>query len=118
MGWSMGQQGKGSGASRAEDARKDKYKRVFGVLFNITKVINSEVELGGLLSFIAREACSLVGADSCSIMLLDEARQELLSKAAHGLTPEEEAEITFKVGEGVAGWVVQRSRPARIDDVQ
>jgi len=66
---------------------------------------------------VARDACDLVGAESCSVMLVDGARQVLSCYAAHGLTPEEIREIRFRVGEGIAGSAVADRRSLRVDDV-
>lgn len=92
------------------------YKRIFGVLFQLTKLVNSGAGLPDLLRAVATNAVELTGGESCSILLLDEAHQELLCKASHGLRPEEEAEIRFKVGQGVAGWVAEHGAPARLGD--
>jgi diguanylate cyclase (GGDEF)-like protein len=94
-----------------------KYKRIFGVLFHLTKLVNSGAPLPELLRAVAGAAADLVGAGTCSIMLLDEARTELLSKAAHGLGPDAELDLRFKMGEGVAGWVAEHAAPALISDV-
>lgn len=98
------------------EVSKGSYKRILGVLFHLTKLVNEGVPLNELLQAVARASVDLVGADSCSIMLLDESRQELLSKASHGLTPEEEDKIAFKVGEGIAGWVAEHAAPALVPD--
>jgi len=99
------------------EVSKSKYKRIFSVLFQLTKKVNESAPLNDLLRSVAQAATELVEANSCSIMLLDELRCELLSKASFGLTPEEEERITFRIGEGVAGWVVERGAPALIADV-
>lgn len=96
---------------------KGQYKRIFTVLFQLTKKVNEGGALADLLKMVAEAATELIGADSCSIMLLDESGRELLSKAAHGLTPEEEEKITFEVGRGIAGWVVEHGSPALVADV-
>ena len=94
-----------------------RYRRIFEVLAGISNTIAQGVALDPLIEFIARETLGLVGADSCSVMLLDDPRTELLCRASCGLSPEESREITFRVGEGVAGWVAQKGEAARIDDV-
>jgi diguanylate cyclase (GGDEF)-like protein len=50
-------------------------------------------------------------------MLLDAPRQRLLAKAAYGLRTERMHTLSFAVGEGVAGWVVEHREPALIADV-
>ena len=94
------------------------YQRLFSVLFEITKAINSGMELTHLLRRIAGEVVDLIGANSCSIMLLDEERHELLCKASRGLSPEDEDRLSFKMGEGVAGWVASHGAAALIPDVR
>jgi diguanylate cyclase (GGDEF)-like protein len=94
-----------------------RYRRIFEVLASISNTIAQGVDLDPLIALIARETLGLVSADSCSVMLLDEHRTELLCRAACGLSPDEQRGITFRVGEGVAGWVAARGEPARIDDV-
>src|SRR5579884_2586243 len=88
-----------------------RYKRIFGVLFQLTKLVNSGAALPDLLRAVSTSAVDLTGADACSIMLLDEAREELLCKASFGLREDEEAEIRFRVGQGVAGWVAEHGAP-------
>lgn len=94
-----------------------RYRRIFAVLSAISNTIAQGVGLDALIGLIARETVGLVQADSCSIMLFDEQRTELLCRAACGLSPEEMRAISFRVGEGVAGWVAQHGEPARIADV-
>jgi diguanylate cyclase (GGDEF)-like protein len=86
-------------------------------LFEIGKLIGSELDPGVLLSRIAELICQLIAARACSVMLLDAERKRLLAKAAYGLRAERMQALSFRVGEGVAGWVVERGEPALIADV-
>jgi diguanylate cyclase (GGDEF)-like protein len=86
-------------------------------LFEIGKLIGSDLDPGILLSRIAELVCQLIDAKACSIMLLDANRKRLLAKAAYGLRTERMHTLSFRVGEGVAGWVVERGEPALISDV-
>lgn len=100
------------------EASQGRYRRVVSTLFHLTKVVNSGASLHALLAAVAEASPSLVGADSCSLMLLDESRTALLTKAASGLSADEEANITFQIGEGVAGWVAEHAAPALIPEVE
>lgn len=100
------------------DQNQDKYQRTVSSLYEITKVINSGEDLEYVLRFVSREIVSILQAETASVMLLDESGKELLSRASFGLTEEEERYIVFKVGEGVAGWVVENGQPARIPNVR
>ncbi len=86
-------------------------------LFEIGKLIGSDLDPGILLSRIAELMCQLIDAKSCSVMLLDAKRERLLAKAAYGLRTERMHSLSFRVGEGVAGWVVEHGESALIDDV-
>jgi diguanylate cyclase (GGDEF)-like protein len=74
------------------------------------------VELGELATAVARDACALVEAESCSVMLLDTSRKVLSFYAAHGLTSDEVRQIRFGVGEGIAGASVAEKRAVRVED--
>jgi len=87
------------------------------VLFEIGKLVGSDLDPGILMSRIAELICQLVGAKACSVMLLDADRKRLLAKAAYGLRTERMHTLSFKVGEGIAGWVVEKGEPALINDV-
>ncbi|HEV8320408.1 MAG TPA: sensor domain-containing diguanylate cyclase [Myxococcota bacterium] len=97
--------------------RAVRMRRSFRALFEIAKALAADLTLEDLLRQVAREACTLVEATACSIMLFDQSRKRLLTAAAHGLTVAEEREISFALGEGVAGWVAEHGTPARIADV-
>src|SRR5580698_4524965 len=87
------------------------------VLFEIGKLVGSDLDPGILLSRIAELVCQMINAKSCSVMLLDGDRKRLLAKAAYGLRTERMHTLSFAIGEGVAGWVVQTGEPALIADV-
>jgi diguanylate cyclase (GGDEF)-like protein len=87
------------------------------ILFEIGKVVGSASNLGALLAEISQLVTDLVGADACSIMLLDDTKSVLLGKAAYGLERDRIDTISFRVGEGVAGWVAKSGEPALIADV-
>lgn len=87
------------------------------VLFEIGKLVGSDLEPGVVLSRISELICQMVGAKACSVMLLDADRRRLLAKAAYGLRTERVHSLSFAVGEGVAGWVVERGDPVLITDV-
>ncbi len=95
----------------------DALEKLPAALFEIGKLIGSDLDPGILLSRIAELICQLIDAKACSVMLLDADRKRLLAKAAYGLRTERMHTLSFAVGEGVAGWVVERGTSALIDDV-
>ena len=99
------------------EVSQGRYQRIFGVLFALTKLVNTGASLPELLRAVAVHAVELLGADSCSVMMLDDARTALLCKASHGLDPAGDDALHFALGEGVAGWVAEHAVPARIGEV-
>ena len=95
----------------------DGLNKLPAALFEIGKLVGSDLDPGILLSRIAELICELISAKACSVMLLDADRKRLLAKAAYGLRTERMHSLSFRVGEGVAGWVVERGESALIDDV-
>lgn len=84
-------------------------------LFEISKTLMSEVELGKLFDAILEIVCKETEADSVSLMLLDEARQELVVKAARGPSLGRNNGHE-KVGQGIAGWVASSAEPLMISE--
>jgi two-component system cell cycle response regulator len=95
----------------------DGLQKLPAALFEIGKLIGSDLDPGILLSRIAELVCQLIDAKACSVMLLDADRKRLLAKAAYGLRTERMHSLSFRVGEGVAGWVVEKGEAALISDV-
>ena len=97
--------------------KPDQLARLPQVLFEIGKAIGSDENLGTLLRRISELVCGMAGAEGCSIMLLDTAGERLQGKAASGLARTDLSGMSFRLGEGVAGWVAQHGEAALIDDV-
>jgi diguanylate cyclase (GGDEF)-like protein len=95
----------------------DGLQKLPAALFEIGKLFGSELDPGILLARIAELMCQLLEAKACSVMLLDADRKRLLAKAAYGLRTERMQSLSFRVGEGVAGWVVEHGEPALIGQV-
>jgi diguanylate cyclase (GGDEF)-like protein len=95
----------------------EELQKLPAALFEIGKLIGSELDPGTLLSRISELICQLIDAKACSVMLLDADRKRLLAKAAYGVRTERMQSLSFRVGEGVAGWVVEHGEPALIADV-
>jgi diguanylate cyclase (GGDEF)-like protein len=95
----------------------DLLSRIPDILYRIGKVFGSDKSLSVTLSNISELVTELSGADACSIMLADSERKLLLGKAAYGLLRADFSEVSFRYGEGIAGWVAQNSLSALVTDV-
>lgn len=90
--------------------------RIYRCVAELNQVMNRGVELSVLLETIARETALLLGADTTSVLLLDNHQERLVCSASQGLSPAERDAVAFRPGEGVAGWVVAHGQPALIAD--
>jgi GAF domain-containing protein len=80
--------------------------------------LNSLLSLPELLAAIMKTATGLMDAETSSILLLDEARNELTFEVATGDPAAEVAQMRVPADRGVAGWVLENRKPAVVNDVQ
>src|SRR6185436_4523725 len=58
--------------------------RLFESLASVSRIINATLNLDDALEAVTREACRLMGAKLCSLLLLDDSREWLDLRASHG----------------------------------
>lgn len=81
-------------------------------------VVGSSEAFRELLAAIVEVARSIFGAKASSILLLDEATEELVFEAVVGEGEGELLGMRFPAGHGVAGWVLATRTPLILEDVQ
>lgn len=91
--------------------------RAIETLSKISGAIVSDKYLEEILHLIVTVTAELLSSRTVSIMLLDEARQELLIKATQSLSEEYRRKPNIKVGESVSGRAVKEKRPIQVLDV-
>src|ERR1035441_3365379 len=77
------------------------------VFHQLTRSLNSSFDLDTILRTILEHMERLIEAELWTLLMLDEARQELSYALAAGGEVEALRDLRVKVGEGVAGWVVE-----------
>ena len=92
--------------------------RLFEALVHVGQIINSTLNLDDALQVITREACQLMEAKMCSVLLLDETREWLDLKASFGAGKAYVKKPRVGVGESLLGMVVRRKKPAQVLNVQ
>jgi signal transduction histidine kinase len=75
------------------------------------------LELEQLLDALLVRTRELLGADTCAILLLDKATDELVARAAVGLEEEVDRVVRIPVGMGFAGRIAADRAPVVLDDV-
>ena len=79
--------------------------------------LNSTLNLPDLLHAIMDTATDLLGAETSSLLMLDEATNELSFEVATGEAGEGVKELRVPADRGIAGWVLREDAPAIVNDV-
>jgi GAF domain-containing protein len=87
-------------------------------LLEISSLLNSTLKLDELLGQIMTSATELTGAETSSLLLLDEDGDELTITVATGAPGEAVMRGRVPSGEGIAGWVVEHGEPAVVADAK
>lgn len=87
-------------------------------LLEITRQLNSTLELGTLLNRIVAAATELVNTEQASILLLDPATGELRFEAASNLSGSAMAAIPVPMEGSLAGWVATHGQPVMVNDAR
>ncbi len=92
--------------------------RLFESLASVSRTINSTLNLDEALRVITREACVLMRARMCSLMMLDESGDWLDLRASYGAGKAYLKKPRLSVEESVLGVVVRRKKPLQLENVQ
>jgi signal transduction histidine kinase len=92
--------------------------RLFESLVSVGQTINSPLNLDDALEVITREACLLMEAKMCSLLLLDESREWLDLRACHGAGAAYLNRPRLGMAESLLGVVVRRKKPLQVENVQ
>jgi diguanylate cyclase (GGDEF)-like protein len=84
----------------------------------IGKALASTLDLQKILQTVMEKISDLLQPDTWSLLMLDEAAQELHFEIAIGAGADKLKDVRLKVGEGIAGWVAQTGEPVLVEDVK
>jgi K+-sensing histidine kinase KdpD len=88
-----------------------------GRLQAVTDAALAHLQLDDLLAALLERTRQILEVDTCAILLLDEATDELVARAALGIEEEVERGVRIPVGAGFAGTIAARKQPVILDDV-
>ena len=91
---------------------------LFESLASVSRTINSTLNLEEALRAITREACVLMRARMCSLMMLDESREWLDLRASHGAGEAYLKKPRLSVEESFLGVVARRKKPMQLENVR
>jgi signal transduction histidine kinase len=92
--------------------------RLFEALANVSRTINSTLNLDDALSVVTREACILMQAKMCSLMMLDDQQEWLDLRASYGAGDAYVSKPRLSLNESLLGVVVRRKKPLQVENVQ
>ena len=92
--------------------------RKLKTLKEISRLLNSTLDEKEVKKRAMEAATQLMEAEVGSLLLIDEATQELYFEVALGDRGERVKEIRLKIGEGIAGWVAKTGEPLIVADAQ
>lgn len=91
---------------------------LFESLSSVSRTINSTLNLDEALRAITKEACELMRARTCSLMLLDETREWLDLRASYGAGEAYINKPRLSAEESLIGVVVRRKKALQVSNVQ
>ncbi|MCM8779958.1 MAG: GAF and ANTAR domain-containing protein [Candidatus Omnitrophica bacterium] len=93
------------------------YEEQISALTKISKAIASDLYLEDILRLIVTVTAEAMGSNICSLMLIDEKKNELVIRASQSISEEYNKKPPLKIGEGVAGRVAKENKPLAVKDV-
>jgi signal transduction histidine kinase len=92
--------------------------RLLETLARVGQTINSALNLDDALQVITREACLMMQAKMCSLLMLDESREWLDLRASWGAGKPYLQKPRVSASESLVGIVVRRRKPIQVENVQ
>jgi signal transduction histidine kinase len=86
-------------------------------LQTVTDTALAHLSLDSLLNELLVRVRDVLEAETCAVLLLDEATNELVARAAKGIEEEVERGVRIPVGKGFAGRIADERRIIEIEDV-
>ncbi len=86
-------------------------------LIELGKELAAATEIETLLERVTEVAAQVLDADDCSLFLLDKSLNRLVLRASKGLLRQFVGQASYRLGEGLTGWVALHGKPIRTDGV-
>lgn len=87
-------------------------------LMEISRQLNSTLDLGTLLKKIIKAATELTETEEASILLIDRSTGELRFEAASNMSPGAMATVTVPMEGSLGGWVATTGEPVLVEDTR
>jgi signal transduction histidine kinase len=97
--------------------RAEQDLRELHLLYQVGQALASNLDLSSLLDDMKRRVPEVMGAERCSILMLDESSRELVLETTDTHT-EERREFRIPMDRGIAGWVATNGIGQIVNDVE
>jgi signal transduction histidine kinase len=85
-------------------------------LFEISTMVNSQLELSTILDVISSKALRCLGGDQSSLFLYDPQKNRLRCASVWGPESEVVRNAEIEIGKSVAGWVMKHGKPLHLGE--
>ena len=100
------------------DCKDNIYYRELNTVFKFSSLINSSLKIETVLDYAMKCAEEFINAEASTIYERDDKKNELFIRLARGEKKDPIKNIRIKIGDGIAGHVVETGVPMVINDVQ
>lgn len=109
-----------SGVERRRSPAVQVEQRAVGevaIFHELGKALTSSLQLDQVLRTIMEKIDEFLRPDTWSLLLVDEAKEELYFELAVGKGAQALKDVRIKMGQGIAGWVAQQGKAVIVPDV-
>ena len=103
--------------TEALGAERKKEVQELNIFHDVAKALTSSLNLDSVLQTIMDKMAEYFRPDTWSLLMVDEAKDELYFAIAVGPAAETLKNVRLKMGEGIAGWVAKHGESLLVPDV-
>src|ERR1700693_2748251 len=103
--------------SEAAGTQVTRHSQELNIFHDVAKALTSSLDLDSILQTIMEKMAEYFRPDTWSLLMVDEAPNELYFAIAVGAASEALKNVRLKVGEGIAGWVAKHGERLIVPDV-
>src|SRR5438876_7734864 len=103
--------------TEATAAERKRHLQELGIFHDVAKALTSSLDLDSVLQTIMDKMAEYFRPDTWSLLMVDDAKDELYFAIAVGEAAETLKTLRLKLGEGIAGWVAKHGESLIVPDV-
>jgi diguanylate cyclase (GGDEF)-like protein len=96
---------------------RKRHLQELSIFHEVAKALTSSLNLDSILQTIMEKVAEYFRPDTWSLLMVDEAAEELYFAIAVGDAADALRTVRLKMGEGIAGWVAKHGEPLIVPDV-